>query len=1262
MAARNVILQWNCRGLKDKRHELDILIAKYSPAIICLQETLLSSNIEKLQKDNKPLPGFTTFRGYIPYFRCIESGKNGVAIYVKNNVIHSQIKLVTPLQALAVRVTFQGKEFIVSNHYTSDTHDGVPTVHQFKSIIDKFDKPFIMCGDFNAKNTLWSNDENNRRGEVLEKLMFDNDLGLLNSDVKTRFDIRNNKYSLIDLSIVHPALYLDFDSDVLSDPHGSDHHPIIISLNGDLLETDKRPKWNFKKADWSSFQRQCKNEITNDLFSDEEDEIKVFTDKLLEIATDNIPMTSPFHKKCAKPWFDQECKAAKRERNKANRLNKRYPCLANAMKAKVANAKARRTFKKKKRESWKNYVSTINSRTPTYKVWNMIRKITGKNIPSHLLHLKDPQGNLITNKLDIANTIGSTFEKNSSSANYSNEFLRDKDIAEEIPLDFKVNPRAKDESYNKKFKLRDLKRSIKKSKETSPGVDNIHYRLLKQLPDETLKILLNIINKYWDSHTFPDSWREALVLPIPKPGKDKQNPNNFRPIALTSCICKSVERMVNERLIYYLEKYKKLTKFQAGFRSERGTIDQLVRLDTFIKDAFVSGDHVVGVFFDLAKAYDTTWKYGIMRDLHTMGLRGNLPIFIQNFLSDRTFQILLGTTITLEKFSQEEGVPQGAILSTTLFNVKLNEIVKVLSPDVYCSLYVDDFVIFFKSRTINTIERRLQNNIDKIVKWTIKNGFTVSSNKTVAMHFCKKKSCYDPVLTLNKQPIEFVKEHKFLGLIWDPKLTFSAHIRDLKKKCINALNIIRVLSHSKWGSDSKTLIKLFRSLVRSKLDYGCFVYMTGKQSDLENLNIIHRNGLRLALGAFKSSPKESLYVEANEPPLELRRQELAMKYCLKIKSHPENPVYDSIYRLPNKHLYENSSTVPLGESIDRLFKEADINENKILKYEIPDKPIWNSKPNEVDFSLSIYDKSTTNPEFFRNKFLSDILPAYKDYFKIYTDGSKQEDKAAFGVYSESCSISKRLGDDSSIFTAEIEAILRALKYIDYSPPLQDKNKFVIFCDSKSVLESIYNQTSKNTLIIATLDYLQKLRNNKNKKDIEIKFCWIPSHVGIRGNCKVDEEAKKGLTKSQPRNYKFPYSDYIPKVKQFIKLKWQQRWDFKHQHERPIKLHSILPLLGPFYTNGLSRKDEVVIHRIRIGHTRLTHRYLMEDPLKREPICNFCYLENLTIEHIMVECQHFAVIRHNSYQVQVNDMRDLFQKVPLRHILRFLKSSNLYKDI
>ena len=121
---------------------------------------------------------------------------------------------------------------------------------------------------------------------------------------------------------------------------------------------------------------------------------------------------------------------------------------------------------------------------------------------------------------------------------------------------------------------------------------------------------------------------QPTIIPIPKPGKDNTNPNNYRPIALTSCICRTLERMINERLVWYLETNNIITEFQSGFRHQRSTNDHLVRLETFIREAFIKKEHLVAVFFDLEKAYDTTWKYGIIIDLHEIGLKGRLPIFV----------------------------------------------------------------------------------------------------------------------------------------------------------------------------------------------------------------------------------------------------------------------------------------------------------------------------------------------------------------------------------------------------------------------------------------------------------------------------------------------------------------------------------------------------------------------------------------------------------------------------------------------------------
>ena len=132
--------------------------------------------------------------------------------------------------------------------------------------------------------------------------------------------------------------------------------------------------------------------------------------------------------------------------------------------------------------------------------------------------------------------------------------------------------------------------------------------------------------------------------------------------------------MINKRLIWYLESNNLLSRYQSGFRAGHSTNDNLVKLETFIREAFVKKEHVVAVFFDLEKAYDTTWRYGIMKDIHKLGLRGRLPTFIESFLADRAMQVRVGSTLS-DLYDQEQGVPQGGVLSTTLFNIKINDIV-----------------------------------------------------------------------------------------------------------------------------------------------------------------------------------------------------------------------------------------------------------------------------------------------------------------------------------------------------------------------------------------------------------------------------------------------------------------------------------------------------------------------------------------------------------------------------------------------------------
>jgi len=150
-------------------------------------------------------------------------------------------------------------------------------------------------------------------------------------------------------------------------------------------------------------------------------------------------------------------------------------------------------------------------------------------------------------------------------------------------------------------------------------------------------------------------------------------------------------------------KETKLSLPQSGFRKGRSTTDQVVRLQFFVRGAFIQQQHVTAIFFDLEKAYDTTWKFGILKDLHDAGLRGRLPLFIVGFLSGRKFQVRVGGSYS-KLSEQETGIPQGSTLSVTLFCLKINPIVKTLCPGLDCSLYVDDFVICYRSKHIHIIE------------------------------------------------------------------------------------------------------------------------------------------------------------------------------------------------------------------------------------------------------------------------------------------------------------------------------------------------------------------------------------------------------------------------------------------------------------------------------------------------------------------------------------------------------------------------------
>ena len=766
------------------------------------------------------------------------------------------------------------------------------------------------------------------------------------------------------------------------------------------------------------------------------------------------------------------------------------------------------------------------------------------------------------------------------------------------------------------------------------------------MTDASLSTLLSSFNMLWEAHQYPDSWRRETKLPIGKPNKDPRDVGSYRPISLTSCVCKLFERMVNARLMWFLEKNNLLSPFQSGFRKQKSTMDAFSQLTSHVEKAFKKGKHTMAVFFDLEKAYDTVWRSEILHSLHEMGLRGNLPHFIQNFLTDRKFWVRISSSYS-DLADQKEGVPQGSVLSVTCFAIAINDIAKTLSKEVNCTLYVDDFTIFVSAKKERTSERLLQNTINNLEKWAKERGMKFSQNKTVVMKFSKSKGSV-PNLKLYGEPVRVVESTRYLGLVIDSRLSWKQHVEFLRQSTLTATNLIKHLSHLSWGADRSTLLRLYGALVRSKLDYGCQFYSSANTGVLKRLNPIQNQCLRACTGAFKSSPVVSLCVESGIMPLEYTRDIVTLKYLFKTQSTPNTPTFRAL------HAESTTSEVnPMKDRMYSLLNKYSVAVPQIWTGSVPEKPPWHLSEIQVCPFLMV-NKSCTPSEEIRAAFLSH--KGEHDSVHIYTDGSKMEDGVGFASILPTGSISGGLPIEASIFTAELYAVKATVEHLIEND--EGPCNYTIFCDSQSVLHALKSNASKSLMVEA----IKNLMTIAATKTIHINLCWVPGHCGIAGNDKADNKAKSASSNVDilRRVRAIPHTDMTGIVKAAAREEWQRKWSSAEYQDN--KLKEVKPEIG--YWNSSSNKNrriETALTRLRIGHTNLTHSYLMVSGMD-PPICNRCNVQ-LTVKHVLVECRKYTASRRKYFNnPSLTTMLRETDSFSLDRLVLYLQEIDLLSDI
>ena len=374
---------------------------------------------------------------------------------------------------------------------------------------------------------------------------------------------------------------------------------------------------------------------------------------------------------------------------------------------------------------------------------------------------------------------------------------------------------------------------------TSRGYDNLPMSILKSCNLELCPILTYLTNESLTGGVFPDALKIAKVVPIFKAG-DIKNIANYRPISVLSNISKIYEKLVCARLNKYLVDSSILHDNQFGFRPKLSTCLALLQLVDELTRSIDEGKITVGVFVDLAKAFDTVDHKILLNKLQYYGLRGIPHQWFTSYLSNRKQYVTVNNIDS--GFSDVLcGVPQGSILGPILFIIYVNDLNGV-SNKLRNIMFADDTNLFMTGKNISEIELQINIELNLLVEWFQANLLSLNISKTNYIIFCKKRKINTNIF-IGRTPLERLQNTKFLGVVLSHDLSWNKHIDVVLNKISKNIGIIAKVRH--LLPLSHTCI-LYRTLVEPYLNYCNLVWASQhKRGNLEKILKVQKKYCRI---------------------------------------------------------------------------------------------------------------------------------------------------------------------------------------------------------------------------------------------------------------------------------------------------------------------------------------------------------------------------------------------------------------------------------
>ena len=918
----------NVQSIRNKFDEFQILVEERKPDVVGITESWLNDDISTAEVH---IPGYAVYRQDRPdTFRGIGGG---VLLYVRSNLNSIEKEDISGRFVNSAWCEIPSNSTGIPNSITVGVVYRSPNSPEGNDslLFDMLNKvsgrSTIIMGDFNYPNISWSEGRSDRHGSNFFNVTQD-------CFFSQHVHFPTRKHNILDLVFSSDPDSVD-NVESIGKLGASDHDIIAFDVSCSVIipqSVELVPC--FSKADLDGISVFLSNVNWPGLFHglNAADSWGVFLGKIHEAMKAYIPWKKRRNKNNRKCWMTREVFLAVKKKRNLWRLYRSSGSLSHMNQFKVQQKLVQRLVSSAKLNFEKQIASNIKDNPRAF-----FSYVRGKQ------KVKDSIGPLLDS--DTGTTISDSQEMSKVLNNYFSSVFTQENLDNFGDLVVGVSPGSIGDMFCTpdlvEMKLHNLKNG------KAPGPDAVYPFILKSFADKLSVPLAVIFNKTLEEGVVPVDWRRANVCPIFKKGK-RSLPCNYRPVSLTSVVCKVMESIVRDHMVKYFNENNLIRNSQHGFRKNRSCLTNLLEFMEDVTSAVDNGNSVDIIFLDFQKAFDKVPHKRLLFKLERIGVDGNVLKWIRGWLHDREQRVVVnGRSSTWQKVTS--GVPQGSVLGPLLFLTYINDLDDSVQSSV--KKFADDTKLYREVVSDDDVAS-VQRDLDTISKWSSDWQMSFNADKCKVMHvgFHNRNAPFN----LNGQGIHQVNSEKDLGVYFDSSLKPSKQCAEAARKGNWILGLIR--RHFNF-LDKDIVVRLFKQLVRPHLEYAVQVWNPYFSKDKQLIENVQRRATRL-ISCLRDMPYEERLRRLGLTSLELRRIRGDLIQVFKIVNGLDGLSFDYFFDFSNV-------TTNRGHRLKLRGKRCRLD---VRKYFFSQRVIneWNSLPEDVVLAKSVNAFKNGLDLFFEN--------------------------------------------------------------------------------------------------------------------------------------------------------------------------------------------------------------------------------------------------------------------------------------------------------